>query len=327
MAASVGRNVRILAAIVQFRTCQWARSGRRRAERLRADRLVGPVGLAGAGPVLAANDQLAGELAAARSCRCRPGLRRRASGRRRPRRRRPGCGRWSAGGDHLGERGVVVADDADVVGHPHPAVGEPVQQPGGDVVVEGDRPRSPRRRGRGRRPGRRTRTGRGRGPARRARARAGSQAAVQAGAPGVVGVAVGPGEVDQRRGGRVRAGAPRRAPSPGRRRSARPGRRPTSRLVTTTGTRPASSWRQASDGEGRGEQQPVHLGGQRPGRAFLVFADSSDAATNRAYPSRRASCWTALMITAENELAMSGTTMPRLPVRRRASERATGFGA
>ena len=33
------------------------------------------------------------------------------------------------------------------------------------------------------------------------------------------------------------------------------------------------------------------------------------------------------MIIAENELAMSGTTMPRLPVRRRASERATGFGA
>ena len=33
------------------------------------------------------------------------------------------------------------------------------------------------------------------------------------------------------------------------------------------------------------------------------------------------------MTTAENELTMSGTTMPRLPVRRRASERATGFGA
>ena len=32
------------------------------------------------------------------------------------------------------------------------------------------------------------------------------------------------------------------------------------------------------------------------------------------------------MIIAENELAMSGTTMPRLPVRRRASERATGCG-
>ena len=41
-------------------------------------------------------------------------------------------------GDHLGERGVVVTDDADLVGDPHPAVGEPVQQPGGDVVVERD---------------------------------------------------------------------------------------------------------------------------------------------------------------------------------------------
>lgn len=47
---------------------------------------------------------------------------------------------------------------------------------------------------------------------------------------------------------------------------------------------------------------------------------------NSAYPARAASCWTEPAMTAEKELAMSGTTIPRFPVRPRASDRATGFG-
>ena len=45
-----------------------------------------------------------------------------------------------------------------------------------------------------------------------------------------------------------------------------------------------------------------------------------------AYPARNASLCTALAMTAEKELAMSGTMRPTFPVRPRASDRATGFG-
>ena len=101
----------------------------------------------------------------------------------------------------------------------------------------------------------------------------------------------------------------------------------TTRLMTATGVTAVSCSNSSSAILGDIISKPSTWAAIARASRYSSSCRRSEPAMNSAYPAARASRCTAFAMTDANELAMSGTTMPMLPVRPRASERATGFGS